>query len=557
MASYGTTGQRRRASSSVWPGWTTRQWLRRGMAAALLVLILLGALAVWALNRVNSDTDMIVNVRSPAYVQSVLLESALLNQETGIRGYGLSGQEQFLEPYTDGRVQEASAAAELRTLLAGDPRDVTDLDTVLASAATWQQRIADPIATSPSGHGPIALASERADEGIVDFDAVRAAAATQQQHLLSARQAAGASLRRATALDDWVLSAVAIVVALLAALVFEGLRRGITTPLSRLSADAQLVAAGDLDHTIEATGPADLRALADDVEAMRRRLAAELETTDLARSQLDEQAAELRRSNAELEQFAYVASHDLQEPLRKVASFCQLLQRRYAGQLDEQADQYIGFAVDGATRMQIMINDLLTFSRVGRVHGRLGPVDLEQSFAAAADSLSLALSEAEAELTHDPLPEVYGDPTQLSMLMQNLIGNAVKFRASDRPPRIHLSAVLEDDMWNFAITDNGIGISPEYVERVFIIFQRLHTKEAYPGTGIGLALCKKIVEFHGGEIAVDPEHSPGTRITFTLPATGLSEAETESDTAPESETESTVGPASDDDTVRPVLESRS
>jgi light-regulated signal transduction histidine kinase (bacteriophytochrome) len=313
-----------------------------------------------------------------------------------------------------------------------------------------------------------------------------------------------------------VFTAIAVLVVLLAVLVFEGLRRGITRPLDRLSADARMVAAGHLDHLIAATGPSDLRVLADDVEGMRHRLSAELIVADERRRLLDEQTEELRRSNAELEQFAYVASHDLQEPLRKVASFCQLLQRRYGGQLDERADQYIGFAVDGATRMQVLINDLLTFSRVGRVSNRLGPVDLEQAFAAALDSLSLAVAEAGAEITRDPLPAVHGDRTQLGMLLQNLIGNAVKFRDPDRPPRIHLAAEQDGETWRFAVADNGIGIGPEYAERVFVIFQRLHTKETYPGTGIGLALCRKIVEFHGGTIAVDPEHRPGTRITFSL-----------------------------------------
>jgi light-regulated signal transduction histidine kinase (bacteriophytochrome) len=209
-----------------------------------------------------------------------------------------------------------------------------------------------------------------------------------------------------------------------------------------------------------------------------------------------------------------------------VASFCQLLQRRYAGQLDERADQYIDFAVDGATRMQVLINDLLTFSRVGRVNSRLGPVDLERVFAGALDAVSFAVTESGAQITHDPLPEVTGDASQLGMLLQNLFGNAVKFRSPDRSPEIHLSAERADDGWRFAVSDNGIGISPEYADRVFIIFQRLHTKESYPGTGIGLALCKKIVEFHGGTIGVDPDYSPGTRITFSLSDSGSPEGGT-------------------------------
>lgn len=269
---------------------------------------------------------------------------------------------------------------------------------------------------------------------------------------------------------------------------------------------------------------------------MRRRLVDELAFAERARQMLDEQAAELKRSNAELEQFAYVASHDLQEPLRKVSSFTQLLQRRYGGQLDDRADQYIGFAVDGANRMQTLINDLLAFSRVGRIHNEHSTVDLDAVVDRTLDSLSVVLEESGAEVTRDPLPSVVGDTTQLGMLWQNLVSNAVKFRRPEVPSGIHLEAVRDGDMWHFAVTDNGIGIDPEFAERVFVIFQRLHTKDAYPGNGIGLAMCKKIVEFHGGTIGVDPEHTPGTRIAFTLPV-AVAAADTAADTTADSTAE--------------------
>jgi light-regulated signal transduction histidine kinase (bacteriophytochrome) len=292
----------------------------------------------------------------------------------------------------------------------------------------------------------------------------------------------------------------------------------VTAPLGRLAEGAARVSGGEFGTPIRAGGPADLRELADGIEAMRRRLVDELASAERSRALVATQAEELRRSNTELEQFAYVASHDLQEPLRKVASFCQLLQRRYGGRLDARADQYIAFAVDGATRMQRLINDLLEFSRVGRLDVLHAEVDLERVFEAAAEALSLAVEEAGAELAHDPLPIVPGDPTQLSMLMQNLVSNALKFRDPQRPLRIRLSAEPDGALWRFAFADNGIGIEPEYAGRVFTIFQRLHSREAYPGTGIGLALCRKIVEYHGGTIGIDPDHRPGASIVFTLPA---------------------------------------
>ncbi|MGW2996620.1 sensor histidine kinase, partial [Streptomyces sp. NPDC001193] len=200
------------------------------------------------------------------------------------------------------------------------------------------------------------------------------------------------------------------------------------------------------------------------------------------------------------------------------SSFTQLLQRRYGGQLDAKADQYIGIAVDGANRMQTLINDLLDFSRVGRVHHDPEEIDLDTVLERTLAALSVGIEEAGASITHDPLPALVADPTQMGMLWQNLIGNAVKFRRPDRAPEIRITAAREGELWRFTVTDNGIGIAPEYADKVFVIFQRLHTKDVYPGSGIGLAMCKKIVEFHGGTIAVDPEYRDGTRIGFTLAA---------------------------------------
>ena len=237
---------------------------------------------------------------------------------------------------------------------------------------------------------------------------------------------------------------------------------------------------------------------------------------------LDAQAVDLRRSNADLEQFAYVASHDLQEPLRKVASFCQLLEQRYGHALDERGIEYIEFAVDGAKRMQVLINDLLTFSRVGRVTTH-EIVELDTTLDVALGNLVIALEESGAQLLRGqrPLPQIVGDATLLTMLWQNLIGNAVKFRREDQVPRVEIDCEpgIGDNQghWMFSVADNGIGIAPEFADKVFVIFQRLHGRDAYTGTGIGLALCKKIVELHGGTIGIDTSNNKGTRLWFTLP----------------------------------------
>jgi light-regulated signal transduction histidine kinase (bacteriophytochrome) len=299
------------------------------------------------------------------------------------------------------------------------------------------------------------------------------------------------------------------------------LRQWVLTPLADVARATREVVAGRVDHAVPPAGPREVAELAADVEAMRERLVAEYEAMREQQQLVEQQAEELRRSNTDLEQFAYVASHDLQEPLRKVASFCQLLERRYKGQLDERGDQYIAFAVDGAKRMQLLINDLLAFSRVGRTTGAFSDVDCDAALDRALSNLEEALAESEAEMIRDPLPTVRGDFGLLTQLFANLVGNAVKFRAPQRRPVVHVSARQDGDVWEFCCADNGIGIEPQYAERVFVIFQRLHQKDEYSGTGIGLALCKKIVEFHGGRIWIDTDAADsrqGTTIRWTIPA---------------------------------------
>jgi PAS domain S-box-containing protein len=226
---------------------------------------------------------------------------------------------------------------------------------------------------------------------------------------------------------------------------------------------------------------------------------------------------ELAHSNRELEQFAYVASHDLQEPLRMVVSYTQLLERRYGGLLDQDARQFIGYAVDGATRMQRLIDDLLTLSRVGTKGQPTVPTDSRAVVDEALGNLQLALEESGAVVTVSDLPTVLADPSQLVQLFQNLVANAIKFRRSGEAPRIDISAVNLGSEWRFAVRDNGIGIEPQYTDRVFVIFQRLHTREEYPGTGIGLAVCKRIVERLGGRIWVESVVGQGATFFFTVP----------------------------------------
>jgi PAS domain S-box-containing protein len=235
-----------------------------------------------------------------------------------------------------------------------------------------------------------------------------------------------------------------------------------------------------------------------------------------AEEALRKAVADLKRSNEELQQFAYVASHDLQEPLRAVASFTQLLSERYKGKLDKDADEFIAFAVGGANRMQTLINDLLSYSRLETRGKPPEPTDSHDALGQALANLGTAIRESVALVTNDELPKVLADEGQLVQLFQNLIGNAVKFHGKE-PPRVHVSAALQGREWLFSVRDNGIGIAQEYQERIFSIFQRLHSREEYPGTGIGLALCKRIVERHGGTIRVESEPGSGSTFFFTLP----------------------------------------
>jgi len=241
-----------------------------------------------------------------------------------------------------------------------------------------------------------------------------------------------------------------------------------------------------------------------------------------AEEALQRTADELARSNQDLEQFAYVASHDLQEPLRMVAGYLQLLSERYRGRLDEKADKFIDYAVDGAERMSGLIRDLLSYARLNTRAGQLRGIRVEEALGDALRNLHSAIQESGAAISHDPLPEVRADQTQLAQLFQNLVGNAIKFRCPERAPQIHVSARRDDGQWLFTVQDNGIGFDPQYQDKMFLIFQRLHSRGKYPGTGIGLAICKRIVERHGGTIWASGKPDQGAAFSFTIPIPGTS-----------------------------------
>ncbi|HEX8714499.1 MAG TPA: ATP-binding protein [Solirubrobacteraceae bacterium] len=504
--------------------WLARRTAGMGVGALLaatigllLALAVIGiGLALTANGQLTHTRHLLLDEVGPARRTAVKLENALINEETGVRGFALTSEASFLEPYDSGLLAEkrAYAALEASEPTVGAPLG-REVAAIRARADAWRAGYVAPTLIRP--HPPRRQAIEYDLRGKRLFDGVRASVAKLIATLEAKDAHARADLTNAA--DTLQLLLIVAGVLILGGLLTAGLilRRTITGPLTRLGHEARRVAGGEFSRPLAiAEGPREVAEMGAEIDAMRRRIVEELATVEAARAQLESQALELTRSNAELEQFAYVASHDLQEPLRKVASFCQALQTRYGDQLDARAQQYIDFAVDGAKRMQVLINDLLEFSRVGRGGRELEPVALGEVVATASAALADRLQSSGARVEADGLPTIRGDRAQLVSLFQNLISNAVKFRG-ERPPVVRIAAARHDGVWELSCADNGIGIEADYVERIFMIFQRLHSREAYEGTGIGLALARKIVEYHGGEIWLDPGYSGGACFRFTFP----------------------------------------
>jgi signal transduction histidine kinase len=493
--------------------WQVRRWM-----AALIVVesVMLAAAiigSVIGLSQLSDARARVVDQIDPELIEAQNLTSSLLNQETGLRGFLLAGQREFLTPFMEGRVQQDRAVAELRRLGAVDGTPFgEDLAAVLATASAWQTTAQQMI------DAPKPVDQTLVSTGQTQFDTLRIRLENQRAALAAVREIERETLRRSATLLAVMLGTIILLLVVLFVLLALGFQRRIAAPMLALAGEVK-AATDDVDHRIAVNeGPHELAELARDIEDMRQRIVNEVGELRRAHELLDARTQELQRSNSDLEQFAYVASHDLQEPLRKVTSFCQLIQRRYHDQLDERGEQYIEFAVDGARRMQVLINDLLAFSRVGRRTGAFTDVAMADALTAAIGNLEPVIEETGAEVTSSDLPVVRGEISLLTAMFQNLLGNAIKFRG-DEPPRIRVEAAQQDGEWTFSMTDNGIGIGAEYAERIFAIFQRLHSRDAYPGTGIGLAMTRKIIEYHGGRIWLDTGSEPGaTTFRFTLPA---------------------------------------
>ena len=505
-------------------GLSLRRWLQVIGAICIGTAVAAIAAGALALTQLSTARTVMVNQLDPALLGAQALSAALVNQETGVRGFVATGNRDFLVPYQQGRQEEDAALATLRRLGTAEslPELTTGLDAIRGKIEAWRADYAEPTIAAVTASGPAGVNVDPA-LGKARFDALRAAFERQRTGLTEARTNARASLDSAA--NTLLALCIAIGAGLLVLLFTIGIwvHRIVTIPVERLAGEVRVVAAGQFGRQVNGQGPRELVELGTGIDHMRRQIVAELATVQTLNRRLDIQTAELQRSNSDLEQFAYVASHDLQEPLRKVSSFCDLLAKRYAGQLDDRADQYLYFAVDGARRMSVLINDLLAFSRVGRTAtAAWSQLDCEEVLTQAVRNLDEVITQAGARITHDRLPIVVGEATLLTTVFQNLLGNAIKFRG-EQPPQIHIGVQLDEDFWSFRVSDNGIGIDPAYAEKIFVIFQRLHSKDTYPGTGIGLALCRKILDYHRGRIWLDPDTTRGSTFCFTLPTITRSE----------------------------------
>ena len=479
-------------------------WLFLGTILPVLVAAVLLGFQTYKLSQAIAERDRLRAVLSGLNA----LKLAVLNVETSGRSFALTADRAFLEPYEQGLKDAEASLAQLRGTASERANlgalDAVRIDALDAATGAFLNARANALNEDRSSLTPEARVA-RAVGDMNRYDALRAQF-TDLQTALTARfeatiQAGRDALRAQIILGLSVLG----VFGLAGFVIFRGLQNVVVNRVQALHAAATALEGGDYTIQIFDSGGTD------EIAQLER-------TFNSAARMLEDRTRELERSNRELEQFAYVASHDLQEPLRMVSSYTQLLARRYAGKLDEKADTYIRFAVDGATRMQNLIEDLLAFSRIATRPPTPQEVNTENVARQVAAELGLALEESGGSIEIAPLPTVLADRSQVVQVFSNLMGNALKFRRPGVPPRVEVSARPEAAFWQFSVADNGIGLEPEYFDRVFVIFQRLHTRDQYPGSGIGLAIVKRIVERQGGRIWLESTPGSGTTVHFTLPA---------------------------------------
>lgn len=456
--------------------------LRGLIAAGIIFLITLGGLGFLSFRLADLDRWTIHTHLVIAELKDSII--ALLNVETGDRGYLVSRNKEFLEPYNRGRLEVMSHIAKVEELTADNDSQQQRLKQLRMLAKQKLQFAAETI-SAEGDLGKVMVGEGKGKRIMDEYRVLAGEMIAAEKSLLDIRVRDLQNAQNAL----WVATA------LLTAL--GGALLGWVYNLTRKAIE-------------------DEKRRVDLLNEMNSSLVAEIDQRKRTEAALQITTAKLTSSNADLQRFAYVASHDLQEPLRAVAGFVTLIASKHKGTLDEESEGWINHAVEGSTRMRSLINDLLAYARVESRGKPLEIIDTQKAFDQAKKDLSVLIAESNAELTSSELPQLMGDEGQLTQVFQNLIGNAIKFKGYEKPT-VHVSATKQGEEWLFSVKDNGIGFEPEHVDRIFIIFQRLHGREEYKGTGIGLALCKKIIERHGGRIWAESEKGKGSTFYFTIP----------------------------------------
>ena len=488
----------------------------------LLPFLLLGMVALAVIGGVNLNAQA---ARQVTQAQSrLILINALARDtsdlESGQRGYVITGQADYLKPYLDGMIAFEDHARELAAMSAG-PRQYDSTQQALALLRKWRETAAEPeiAARRNSLEDAVNLVGDGTGKRLLD---------EVRTHLNLMRDRENNRLQSAVASSTQALRTVRLLTLLgliLGALLFvvTAIRaaRRVTAALTDLTAGTREIAAGQYGARLPRSHIREIDDLSGQVHEMARAVQEREQALAASAHRLELTNEQLQRSNRELEQFAYVASHDLQEPLRTIGSYTELLARRYQGQLDARADQYIAFTISATERLKTLIQDLLAFSRVRQGQGQrtFAPVDTQATVQHVLEDLAVQIGETGAQVSAAELPTVRANAELLRHVFQNLIGNALKFHAPGRPPRVTVSATREPGRTAFHVQDNGIGIEPQYFERIFGVFQRLHGVGEYSGSGIGLAVTRSAVEQHGGELWLDSVPGAGTTFHFSLPDT--------------------------------------
>ncbi|MVN85877.1 HAMP domain-containing protein [Deinococcus sp. HMF7620] len=501
------------------PGPAEPLWsfLLRPLVLPFALLLGVGGAVVYGVERNDQALRSVLDAQARTQLISDLTQQVAV-MENGQRGFVITGQDEFLAPYQEGQATFQAAAYALQDLAVTEMQR-TNLAKVQALVGRWQQEAALP--EMDARRESLDRAAARVSNGVgrdILNEAREVLAVMQRNETVRQAEATRQSQATLSAVRWISVAGLALGLTLLTVTALR-VARTVTRTLRELNDGAQSIARGEYDRRLPPAPVQELSLLGSQFNAMAGAVQDREDQLRRAAHALEQTNTQLERSNRELEQFAYVASHDLQEPLRTIGSYTELLARRYSGQLDERADRYIAFTTAATQRLKTLIQDLLAYSRVRRAERTFAPVDTARLAAQLVEDMQTQIETTGARVTVGPLPTLETNPELLRHALQNLLGNALKFSAPDRAPQVGLTATAEPERWVFHVQDNGIGIAPEYHERIFGVFQRLHGMDEYAGSGIGLAVTRSAAEQLGGELWVDSTPGQGSTFHLALPLT--------------------------------------